>query len=46
MIEPSLPIYDDLHDQIEQDLEDLLNASHRQLIHSCPAGFCLRTMFV
>ena len=27
MIEPSLPIYDDLHDKIEQDLEDLLNAT-------------------
>jgi predicted regulator of Ras-like GTPase activity (Roadblock/LC7/MglB family) len=27
MIEPSLPIYDKLHDQIEQDIEDLMNAT-------------------
>ena len=27
MIEPSLPIYDALHDKIEQGLEDLLNAT-------------------
>ena len=27
MIEPSLPIYDALHDAIEKDIEDLLNAT-------------------